>query len=368
MTRQRWLDAVVAPLAMFAASAIAHFLIVWTQARALRNVTVRGLLARWDAGLYLKLAQEGYPRHLTVGSGGHAQTTLGFYPFFPIVVRGAHSISPVGYIPTGITVAVIAAAGSVLVLWQLADRLCGTEVAHRSVAFFVFAPGAIVLTMPYSEGLFVLFAAGCLLMLIDKRWELAGVLAFFACITRPNGLAILAACAVAGFLAWRAQPRNVRPLIAPLLAGIGFAALPIYNWIHTGDPLAYWKTQHRGWHQGLDFGRNTLEKVGGVIVHPLHDFNLFMAALAILVIAGGFVLMWQWRPPAELVVYSAVVIALALLSSELVSTFRFAMTAFPLGIAYARVTKGTTFAVALASSAVLFTVAAFAATTLLYTP
>jgi hypothetical protein len=86
------------------------------------------------------------------------------------------------------------------------------------------------------------------------------------------------------------------------------------------------------------------------------------------VIAGGFVLMWQWHPPAEIVVYSAVVIALALLSSELVSTFRFAMTAFPLGIAYARVTKGTTFAVALASSAVLFTVAAFAATTLLYTP
>ena len=27
------------------------------------------ILARWDAGLYLKLAQEGYPRHLTVGSG-----------------------------------------------------------------------------------------------------------------------------------------------------------------------------------------------------------------------------------------------------------------------------------------------------------
>ena len=119
-----------------------------------------------------------------------------------------------------------------------------------------------------------------------------------------------------------------------MLAGIGFAALPIYNWIHVGDPLAYWKTQHRGWHQGLDFGRNTIEKLGGVVVHPLHDFNLFMATLAILVIAGGFVLMWQWRPPPEIVVYSAVVIALALLSSELVSTFRFAMTAFPLGIAY----------------------------------
>ena len=56
-----------------------------------------------------------------------------------------------------------------------------------------------------------------------------------------------------------------------------------------------------------------------------------MATPAILVIAGGFVLMWRWRPPAEIVVYSTVeVIALALLSSELVSTFRFAMTAFPL--------------------------------------
>jgi hypothetical protein len=363
----RWVDAIVAPLAMVAASIVAHLLIAWEQSRVL-HIDTRGLLSRWDGGFYLKLADHGYPTHLAIGSGGQAQNTLGFFPGYPILVKLALGVSPLPLIQTGLIVAMLCAAGAALVMFQLASRLCGTEVAHRSVAFFVFAPGAIVLSMPYSEALFILLSAACLLMLVDKRWEWAGVFAFLACVTRPNGLAVAAACAVGAFFALRDNHRNLRPLAAPVLAALGVAALPVYDWIHVGDPLAYWKTQHRGWGQGFDFGANALNKVWGVIEDPLHDFNLLMATLAIAVIIGGLVLMVRWRPPAVIVVYTVVVVGLALTSSQLVSTFRFEMTAFPLAIAYARVTKGTVFGVALAISAVLFTVTAVAATTLLYTP
>jgi Gpi18-like mannosyltransferase len=366
-TTPRWLDAIVVPLAMCAASIAAHMLIAWEQSRVLR-INTRGLLSRWDGGFYLKLAKHGYPTHLAVGYGGRAQNTLGFFPGYPILVRLALHLSSLPLIQNGLIVAMLCAAGAALVMWQLASRLCGTEVAHRSVAFFVFAPGAVVLSMPYSEGLFILLAAACLLMLVDRRWEWAGVFALFACVTRPNGLAVAVACAVAAFFALRDNPRNVRPLAAPVLAALGVAALPLYDWIHVGDPLAYWKTQHRGWGQGFDFGANTLNKVWGVIEDPLHDFNLLMATFAIIVIIGGLVLMVRWRPPAAIVAYTLVVVAMALTSSQLVSTFRFEMTAFPLAIAYARVTKGTVFGVALAISAVFFTVTAVAATTLLYTP
>jgi hypothetical protein len=222
--------------------------------------------------------------------------------------------------------------------------------------------------MPYSEGLFILLAAATLLMLVDERWELAGVFGLFACVARPNSLAVLAACAVGALLAWWPNKRNLRPLVAPVLAGIGFALFPLYLWIHVGDPLAYYKAQHRGWGQGFDAGKKTLTSIFDVVRDPGHDFNLLMAVLAIIAIVIGFVLMAKWRPPAPIVVYTAVVVFLALTSTQLVSTWRFAMTAFPFAIAYGRVTRGTVFGVALAVSAMLFVIAAFGATTLLYTP
>jgi hypothetical protein len=367
--RPRAVDAIGVPIALVAISVLAHVMVAWMQVHTLHHTTIRGQLSRWDAGFYLQVAKSGYPTHLKIGAGATAQTPLGFYPLFALVVRGAWKISPVGLTQTGILAGIVCAGGAALVVWQLALRLCGsTEVAHRSVAFFALAPGAIVLSMPYSEGLFILLAAATLLMLLDERWELAGVCALFACVARPNSLAVLAACAVGALLAWWPDKRHLRPLVAPVLAGIGFALFPLYLWIHVGDPLAYWKTQHRGWGQGFDAGKNALAKVWDVVRDPGHDFNLLMATLAIIAIVIGFVLMAKWRPPAPIVAYTVVVVFLALTSSQLVSTWRFAMTAFPFAIVYGRATRGTVFGVALAVSAMLFVIAAFGATTLLYTP
>ena len=366
--RERLVDSPLVPLLLLGASIAAHLLVVWSQVRISTHLTVLRALTKWDGDFYLRLARDGYPRHLIAGSGARAQSTLGFYPLYSLLVRGVAAVTSWSYETAGLFVAIAAAAGAVVVFRRLAERLCGREVADRSVVLFVFAPGAIVLSMTYSEPLFVLLCAGSLLALLDDRWEIAGACAFLACLTRPNGLAIVAACAVAAFCALRADRSRRRALVAPALAGAGFLALPVYQRIHTGDFLAYWKTQHRGWGQGIDFGWNTLRRSAHVVAHPLRDFNLFMACVCIVVIVVSAVLLVQWRPPAPVVAYTAVVIALALGSSQLVSTFRFAFTAFPLTIAYARVSKGTVLAVVIAVSAVLFAVAAAAATSVLYTP
>jgi hypothetical protein len=366
--RQRWVDPVLVPIALLGASIAAHLLAVWTQIRITPGQTVAHLLVKWDGGIYLRLAQYGYPRHLPVGSGARAQSTLGFYPLYSLLVRGVVDVTSWSYITAGLFVAIAASAGAVVVIRRLAERLCGPEIADRSVALFVFAPGAIVLSMSYSEPLFLLLSASCLLALLDDRWEVAGALAFLACLTRPNGLALVAACAAAAFVALAADRRRLRALVAPGLAIAGFLVLPIYQRIHTGDFLAYWKTQHRGWGQGFDFGWNTLHESAGVLAHPFRDFNLLMSFLGVVVIVVGVILLVRWRPPVPVTAYTAVIVVLALGSSQLVSTFRFALTAFPLGIAYARVIRGSAFAAAIAVSAVLFAVAAGAATSVIYTP
>jgi hypothetical protein len=252
-------------------------------------------------------------------------------------------------------------------LWHLTARLVDRGTASRAVALFAFAPGAFVLSMTYSEPLFLLLACSCLLFLNARRWELAGVCALLACLTRPNGLAVVAACATAAVVAvW--QAREWRALVAPALAAVGFVALPIYDRIHTGDALAYWRTQRDGWHQGFDFGANTVRELGRFLSHPTGDVNRTMSALAIMVIAGGLVLMARWRPPLELWAYTIVILGMALTTRTLTSSFRFTMTAFPLTIAYARVLRREAFTAAVAVSAVLFAIAAAAAAALIYTP
>jgi len=287
---------------------------------------------------------------------------------YPLIVRGVLDATPLGDNAASLSVAVISSAVAMVVLWRLTARLCDESVAFRAVAFTVFAPGAFVLSMGYSEGLLLLFASATLIMLLDKRWLLAGCFAALACLARPSGVATAAACAVAAFVALRENRRDLRPVLAPALAAVGFIALPVYDQIHIGDAFAYWKTQKRGWHESFDGGVSTLRSFVHLAEHPLRDFNMFFAGLAMVMLAGGIVLLVRWRPPAPVLAYSAVIAILTFGASSFSSTFRFVLVGFPFTIAYARVLKNNAFAIALALSAMLFVTLAIGSTTLLYTP
>jgi len=356
------------PVGFVAASAVAHLLIVWTQNKTLMSpVPTVHLLAKWDGGIYLRLALQGYPSKIPIRHGHYLASTLGFYPLYPLVVRAVYTVSPWNILTSGLVVALTFTVAAALTFWQLTARLVDRSVANRSVALLLFAPGAVVLSMTYSEPMFLLLACGCLWALGERRWILAGGSAFLACLARPNAIALVAACAVAAVIAIRRR-REWRALSAPLLSIAGFAALPIYDRIHTGDALAYWRTQRDASDQGFDFGAHTVRSIGKVLAHPAHDFNLLMSVLAIVVIAVGLVLMAYWKPPAEIFAYTIVILVLALTSTTLTSTFRFEMTAFPLTIAYARVLRKEAFTAAIALSVVLFAMAAAGAVTVLYTP
>ena len=53
-------------------------------------------------------------------------------------------------------------------------HLCDGAVADRAVTLWVFFPGAVVLSMVYSEALAILLSSVCLLALLKKQWLLAG--------------------------------------------------------------------------------------------------------------------------------------------------------------------------------------------------
>ncbi len=364
------------PAGTFLASSAVHLAVAWSCIKIYPQLTITAILADWDGRWYLRLAQDGYPHNLRGGADGSAagQSTAGFFPLYSLVVRAVHAVLPLSWEQSAILTSVIAGTAFAVVLWQLVRAWCGPEVADRSVALVCFAPSAFVLTMVYSEGLFLLFAAACLLGLHRRWWVLAGLAALLAAVTRPNGIVLIACCAVAAALAlWRAhqagKPLPWSALWAPLLAPVGFVAFIVYDWNRFGTPTAYWTEQHRGWQQGFDGGWHTIQKVGDVVADPLHDFNLLAATVGIAVVIVGLVLMRFWRPPAEVWVFVIGVVFLALASTSLTSTNRFVLTAFPLLVAIARKVRGNAFSVLVACSAstmVLLTV--LTATTRVYTP
>ncbi|MCU1459447.1 MAG: hypothetical protein JWL73_3539 [Actinomycetia bacterium] len=364
------------PAGVFLAASGVHLVVAWCCTKIQPTLSVRSILAGWDGAWYLKLAQSGYPANLRGGAAGAppGQSTAGFFPLYSLLVRAVHTALPISWLRGAVLVSVVAGMAFAVVLWQLVRAWCGPEIADRSVALVCFAPSAFVLTMIYSEGLFLLFAAACLLGLYRRWWVFAGLAALLGAATRPNGVVLIACCAVGAALAfWRAhRARDPLPwtsLAAPLLAPLGFVAFVAYDANRFGTPTAYWTAQHRGWQQGFDGGWHTVQKLGDVIGDPLRDFNLLAATIAVVIILIGLVFMWFWRPPAEVWVFVVGVVFLALASTSLTSTNRFVLTAFPLLVAMARKVRGNAFSVLLACSAsamVILTV--LAATTRVYTP
>lgn len=355
------------PVAIFLSSrlitlAVAHV------ARLIKPQPLTAVLSRWDGQHYLQIVREGYPPTLPGGTGGAAQSVHAFFPGFPMVVRGVVAVTGLAPNTAGVVTTIAMATVAAALIWLLARDLAGEEVATRAVLLFSFFPGSFVLGMIYSEGAFLAFSAACLLALHRRRWIPAGLAAAAAGATRPTGLVLVACCAWAAVEAVRRR-REWMALAAPALAPVGFVAWSVFLAAHTASATSWLRSQQDGWGQGFDVGAHTARATGAFLAHPLDDLNRSVCVLTIFAIVAGGVLLWRLRPPAVLWIYTAGIIAPAVLSAILTSTPRFALTAFPLQIAAARTISGTAFAVTLALCAALMAMLMLVAeTSLVFTP
>jgi hypothetical protein len=208
-----------------------------------------------------------------------------------------------------------------------------------AVLLWAVLPVGIVQSMAYSESLFTALAAWSLYAALTGRWLTAGTLALFAGLTRPVGLAVVAAVWVAGiasFVRDRSAARapgawNWRCALGMMLAPLGAAGYVLWVGHHTGKgPLGYLDVQ-AGWRNGFDGGAAFARFVGD-------KFTSFPSAPAgVGLIVGVGLVVWLYvvgvrqRQPLPLLVYTGVVTALALCASSYFgSKPRLLMPAFPL--------------------------------------
>ncbi|MFD9002933.1 mannosyltransferase family protein [Streptomyces sp. NPDC059582] len=303
------------------------------------------LTARWDSLWYTRVAELGYGYEVRLANGD-VHSNLAFFPLLPWLERLLHAATPLSYAGAGFTVSLLASLAAAWGIFAVTDFVYGRRAGVCAVLLWAVLPVGIVQSMAYSESLFTALAAWSLYAVLTGRWLTAGALAALAGLTRPVGLAVVAAVWTAGivsFVRTRSEasthgayieehaPSFTRRALAMSLAPLGAAGYVLWVGHRTGrGPLGYLDVQ-AGWRNGFDggwaFARFVADK-----------FTSFPSALAgVGLIVGVGLVIWLYvigvrqRQPLPLLVYTGVVTALALCASSYFgSKPRLLLPAFPL--------------------------------------
>jgi uncharacterized membrane protein YeaQ/YmgE (transglycosylase-associated protein family) len=289
------------------------------------------VLTSWDGAWYYRIIRTGYPDVIPADvTYEMPEARAAFFPVYPMLVRAFDTVLPGGDVFAGVLLNVILGAVGVLLVGLLARELFDDASAYRAMLLMVVFPGSFVLAFTYSEATLIVLAAGCLLLLVRHQWLAAGVVAALGAATRPNGVALIAACAVASFVAIRSD-REWRSIVAPALAPIGFVGFQVYLRVRTGE-WAWFRVQTEAWDEGTSFGLTALRNTWEAIVRPLASPTDIITAVSVFTAVALVVIMWKRRLPWPLMAYTLVVLALMVLPATVTARPRFLFTAFPLFI------------------------------------
>jgi len=270
---------------------------------------LRGRLLVWDAGWFLRVAVNGYPYGYTYGQTGQMEgNELAFFPLYPMLIRGVAALG-LDAGTAAIAVSWLASIAAAVALHLLGTTLYGKRAGWALVAICCTAPVSVVLSMAYSEGLFLALVAGMLTAAHRRVWWAAGLLGLGAALTRPTGAAAAVALAVAAVLAIRAGSRPWPPIAA---AAVALAGVPGFlGWVawRVGDPAAWFRIQTAGWGTSFDYGASTVTFLGRTLSKgdgwvPVSVAVILLAAL----VAAGIALVGRPWPP--LAVYGVIAMIL----------------------------------------------------------
>jgi hypothetical protein len=297
-------------------------------------------LGSWDGTWYVRIAQLGYPdripAHVTYGQ---IEARAAFFPLFPWLIRVANHVIPGDIVIAALVTNIVLGAVFVYLVGRIARRVFDDEAARRAMVLTSLFPGSVVLSFAYAEALLLVLAAGCLLALSQTRWWLAGLLGALATLTRPNGIAVVAACAVAAAIAWR-RDRAWRAAAAAVLSPLGFVAFQWYIGVHAHERGVWFRVQREAWREGTSYGGTALRSLSRFLLHPFASPTNAVTAASVVVLVVGLVALRRARLPAPLVAYTLASVVLMLLPATITARPRFLTTAFPLAIAAAVVWPG----------------------------
>jgi hypothetical protein len=293
------------------------------------------MTSTFDSNWYAFIAAHGYPR---AGVG-----LFKFFPGYPAVIDAIAWIPGMGIARAGIIVTSVAGLAAAWGIVRLGLRVTGdSRTSLLMAALWGVAPGAMVLSMMYSEALFCALAVWALVAVAERRWLTAGTLCLAAGLVHSNAVALIAAVVVAALICvvrsvreGRPRTGTVRPLAAVVLAPLGFAGWWAYVAVRLGRLNGLvWDQQQI--HESVDWGSSTLSTVGHAFV--TRSPYLLVTVLALLTALALAAWSLSDPIPAYLRVYTLALVALAVLvdATFMASKLRLVLPAFLIALPLAR--------------------------------
>ena len=302
---------------------------------------IRDGFFKWDGAWYYSVLIDGYASNPPVG-----QSNIAFFPGFPLFMRVVDCLPGLSAFRAGVISTLVLGLLATIAFSRLALHVLDEVSASFATAMFALTPGSVVLTMFYSEGLFLLTAILSALFCLQKKWLAAGLMAGLAGFTRPSGVVIVIVVVVCAGLEIR-ESRRWAPAPAILIAPLGLVAYAVFLHVHVGSVKSYFDAQRLGWgerfslHERLRDLELLREWVFGGF--GASDWNRTIPGIFLLMAIVLLVVMFTRRMPPALPALTIGMLVVVFVSATLGIRPRFFMTAFPLFLAVPIVIKNLHF-------------------------
>lgn len=280
---------------------------------------VESMVMVGDAWWYRSIAVRGY------GPQPDRGPNWAFFPLFPLLTRYAHLTND--FALDGMLIANVSCLGGMILFALLAPRAgFSSEDAERAIYYLAFFPSSYFLSMPLTEGLFLLLSIAAFFGAFSNRWWLAGIAGALASATRVTGALLIVPLALHA-IAQRDRRISTYAWLACVPAGV--VAFFAYLAYRTGDFLAYLHTEANWgrtttwpWRPFVDFFRNPS------LVSDRWNLIALNVVIAILLLVAAIGLLAKRQ--LALGTYALLSLALPLFTGTLMSLSRYASVAFPL--------------------------------------
>lgn len=310
---------------------------------------VLGIWNNWDAKNYIGIANHGYT------ATGENSFYLVFFPFYPLLIAGFNFLTN-DSILSAFIISGIASIFLGFLFYKLVKLDYSEKTAISSVWFLFIFPTSFFLHIPYTESLFLALVIGSFYFCRKRLWFFAGLLGFFACTTRINGLILCLALPFELLSDWQENRKTDKKWLWLGLIPFGFLAYLLLNYVVTGNFLAFLAIQKNNFQKYLAVPWEAIwEKMKYIYFQPEATrfseglFELIFTVIALLAIVSG----WRYLRNS----YRVWMVASWLLfvsTSWLLSVPRYVLTMFPLFILIAVAARNSLLNVLITTFSILY--------------
>lgn len=291
-----------------------------------------GLLG-WDAGWYRQIADEGYDLL--------PAEALRFFPLVPMLARVLAVLLAGNTDLALLVVSNISALGAGMLLYRLTlDETGDRNLATRAAWLIALAPPASALVMGYAEPTMMVLAIAAFFALRRQRWGWAACAGALAGLSRPSGIVLVVPAVIEALRTWNVIPWRERWYRLAAVAAPVAGTLTYLAWV--GNRYGDWLSPYRIAQEPRLRGSFTnpianLVEAGRDLFRG-DEFGSGLHLPWALLFLGLLVVTFR-RFPASYGAFAAVILATVLTGDNLDSLERYALSAFPLVLAAAVLTR-----------------------------